>query len=66
MAKKDRIDLDIAGLSDAQGLYTCPPVAESGKPFSCCMEVKQDMQIVRQVCLWTAAQDSLQTLDSSQ
>ena len=49
MAKKDRIDLDIVKLGDAQGLYTCPPLTEGSQPFSCCLEVKEDMQVTRQV-----------------
>ena len=49
VAKKDRIDLDIGSLKEAQGLYTCPPAVEGGKAFSCCLEVKEDMQVTRQV-----------------
>ena len=49
MAKKDRIDLDIATLKDAQGLYSCSPLSEGDQPFSCCLEVKEDMQVTRQV-----------------
>ena len=49
VAKKDRIDLDIATLKDAQGLYTCSPLSEGDQPFSCCLEVKEDMQVTRQV-----------------
>ena len=49
VAKKDRIDLDIGSLKETQGLYTCPPAVEGGKAFSCCLEVKEDMQVTRQV-----------------
>ena len=56
VAKKDRIDLDITRLADAQGLYTCPPLEEGDKPFSCCLEVKEDMQVTRQVRPSTPAQ----------
>ena len=51
VAKKDRIDLELSSLKDAQGLYTCLPAVEGGKAFSCCLEVKEDMQITRQVFL---------------
>ena len=51
VSKKDRIDLDIAQLSNAQGLYTCPPLTRADQPFSCCLEVKEDMQVTRQVCI---------------
>jgi hypothetical protein len=49
VAKKDRIDLDITRLDDAQGLYTCPPLGEGDKPFSCCLGVKMNTQITHQV-----------------
>ena len=49
VAKKDRIDLDIGSLKEAQGLYTCPPAVEGGKAFSCCLKVEEDMQVTRQV-----------------
>ncbi len=50
VAKKDRIDLDILTLKDARGLYTCSPLTAAEQPFSCCLDVKEDMQVTRQVC----------------
>ena len=49
VAKKDLIDLDIAALGDAQGLYTCSGNTKADQSFSCCLEVKEDMQVTRQV-----------------
>ena len=43
VGRKDKIDLDGPSLKEKQGLYACPPLRDTDRPFHCALEVHEEL-----------------------